>query len=83
MNRISRRNWLNTDIGLKSSGGMFDLIDNMIKTIYRINDDEYCNLCGVITDDELILLLTENPTFIEKRKMIQILNIYAVYGREV
>lgn len=83
MSRISRRNWLNKDIGYKSSGGMFDLFDNMLKTIYRINDDEYDHLCEVMTDDELNLFITENPTFAEKRKMIGLLNKYVVYGRGV
>lgn len=79
MSRIDRRDWLNKDIGYKSSGGLFDLFDNQIKTIYRINDDEYDHLCEVMSNDESQLFVTENPTFTEKRKMIELLNKYIKY----
>ena len=39
--RLERRNRTYGDLGIKSSGGMFDLFDNAIKEIYRINDNEY------------------------------------------
>jgi hypothetical protein len=80
MSRIDRRNWLESDIGYKSSGGIFDLFDNGIKSIYRINDDEFDHLCGVMTDDELNLFVNENPTFAEKRKMIELLNKHIQYN---
>ena len=38
MSRISRKN--RTDLGLKSSGGVFDLFDNVIKEVWRVNDEE-------------------------------------------
>jgi hypothetical protein len=79
MSRIDRRNWLESDIGYKSSGGMFDLFDNSIKSIYRINDDEFDHLCGVMTDEETQLFVTENPTFAEKRMMIELLNKHIKY----
>ena len=79
MSRINRKNWLNKDIGYKSSGGMFDLIDNQIKSIYRINDDEYDHLCEVMSDDEMDIFVTDKPTYADKRKMIELLNKYIKY----
>jgi hypothetical protein len=76
MSRIDRRNWLDNDMGIKSKGGMTDLFDNQIKSVYRINDDEFDYLCEVMEDDELNLFVTETPTFAEKRKMIEFLFIF-------
>jgi hypothetical protein len=74
MSRIDRRNWVGKDMGIKSSGGLMDVFDNHIKGLYRINDDEYDHLCEVMTDEETQLFVTENPTFAEKRMMIELLN---------
>jgi len=79
MSRINRRHWLNKDMGIKSSGGMYDIFDNQIKTVYRINDDEYDHLCEVMTDEETDIFVTEIPTFADKRKMIELLNKYIKY----
>ncbi len=79
MSRIDRKHWLNKDMGIKHKGGMLDLFDNHIKVVYRINDDEYDHLCEVMTDEETHLFVTENPTFADKRKMIELLNKYIKY----
>lgn len=79
MSRINRRNWLNEDIGYKLSGGMLDLFDNHIKSVYRINDDEYDHMCEVMSDDETQLFVTENPTFAQKRAIIELLNKHVNY----
>ena len=79
MSRINRKNWLNKDIGYKSSGGMFDLFDNYIKSTYRINDDEYDHLCQVMSDDEMDIFVTDTQTYADKRKMIELLNKYIKY----
>jgi hypothetical protein len=79
MSRINRKHWLNKDMGIKSSGGMYDIFDNQIKTVYRINDDEYDHLCEVMTDEETDIFVTEIPTFADKRKMIELLNKYIKY----
>lgn len=79
MSRIDRKNWLNKDIGYKSSGGILDLFDNQIKAVYRINDDEFDYLCGVMTDEETDIFVNQNPTFAEKRKMIELLNKHINY----
>ncbi|MFN3590172.1 MAG: hypothetical protein ACK4UP_12385 [Spirosomataceae bacterium] len=34
------------------SGGMYDLIDGIVKLAYRITDAEYDYLCEVLTDEE-------------------------------
>jgi hypothetical protein len=56
MSRLSRKNRTNSECGIKTSGGVTDLFDNTIKTVWRINDQEY---------DSIL-----ETTFYEKRKMI-------------
>jgi hypothetical protein len=79
MSRITRKNWIGKDMGIKSSGGLMDVFDNHIKGLYRINDDEFDHLCEVMTDEETQLFVTENPTFAEKRMMIELLNKHIKY----
>jgi hypothetical protein len=79
MSRINRVNWLSKDMGIKSKGGVLDLIDNQIKVIYRINDDEFDYLCEVMSDDELDIFVTDKPTIADKRKMIELLNKHIKY----
>jgi hypothetical protein len=74
--RIERRKWTNKDIGFKTSGGPTDLFDNAIKSVLRINDNEYDLICENATDEELELILKEELLFIEKRKLLMILNKY-------
>ena len=76
MSRLERKNRTFGDIGYKHEGGMFDLFDNSIKTAYRINDEEYDYICEKATDAELELVITETPTFKQKRQIISILNNY-------
>lgn len=80
MSRIDRKNWLNKDIGIKNKGGMIDLFDNMIKTAYRITDEEYDHLCEIMNEDEMDIFVNEKPTFADKRKMIELLNIHINYN---
>lgn len=70
MSRLSRRNRTNFECGIKSSGGITDLFDNLIKTTWRITDREYDDILEKMTDEEMDLFIKENPTFNEKRKMI-------------
>lgn len=79
MSRIDRRNWLNPDMNTSFLGGIFDYADRVIKSTYRINDDEYNHLCGVMTNEEMDIFLTERPTFSQKRKMINLLNKHIKY----
>jgi len=70
MSRLSRRNRTNSDCGIKKSGGLTDLFDNVIKSAWRITDKEYDSILEKMTDEEMSLFLTEKPTFEEKRRMI-------------
>jgi hypothetical protein len=81
MGRIDRKGWLNKDMGIKSKGGMFDMFDNHIKVVYRINDEEFDYLCEVMSDDETDIFVNERPTFSDKRKMIELLNKHIRYER--
>ena len=51
MTRFERKN--RTDINYKGCGGITDALDDMIKQLWRINDDEYDYLCETLTDEEL------------------------------
>jgi hypothetical protein len=68
--RLLRKNRTKSECGIKTSGGITDLIDNTIKSVWRINDQEYDSILEKMTDEEMDLFLTENPTFEEKKKMI-------------
>jgi hypothetical protein len=70
MSRLSRKNRTNSECGIKSSGGITDLFDNMVKSLWRIDDEEYDFIIERMTDSEMDLFLKESPTFAEKRKMI-------------
>lgn len=72
MSRLSRKNRTNKDCGIKNKGGITDLIDNAMKSAWRINDREYDFLLERMTDSEISLFLTETPTFTEKRKMVNL-----------
>lgn len=66
--RLNRKN--RQDIDLKGSGGIFDVLDDHIKTVYRINDNEYDYLCEVMTDEELDLFVREPATFGERKQLL-------------
>ncbi len=70
MSRLSRRNRTNSDCGIKKSGGLTDIFDNVIKSAWRITDKEYDSILEKMTDEEMSLFLTEKPNFEEKRRMI-------------
>jgi hypothetical protein len=82
MGRINRRLWTNEQIGYKYKGGLADLLDNAIKSAFRINDEEYNLLCEKATEKELntIILDEKEFTFKRGREAIQILNKYINYG---
>jgi hypothetical protein len=72
--RLVRRKRTCEDVGIKSSGGMFDLFDNAIKEFLRINDEEYDFLIENATDSELDLLLKQEFTYGEQKEIIRILD---------
>jgi len=80
MSRITRRNWTEDKFGIVSKGSLPDLFDNTVKSVYRITDQEYDLLAEKMTETEMNLFITENPTYAEKRVMIQLLNKYIDYS---
>lgn len=74
MSRLSRKNRTNSELGIKNKGAITDLIDNAIKSTWRINDKEYDFLLDRMTDEEMHnfidIVQSESSTFSEKKKMI-------------
>lgn len=64
-----------SDIDYVAKGGIFDLFDNHMKSVFRINDDEYDFICEHTDDDSETsnLLVQEKLTFTEKRKLLSFL----------
>jgi len=72
MSRLSRKNRTNSECNIRNSGGITDLFDNTIKSIWRINDSEYDFILDKMTDTEMELFISENPTFTQKRQMLRL-----------
>jgi len=73
MDRFSRKN--RKDINYLSAGGFFDAIDNGVKEIWRINDEELDYICENATDDEMFyFIVDEKSTISDIKKGIQIVN---------
>ena len=78
MERLKRKNRTSKDLGLSSKGGLSDLVDNAIKSTYRINDEEYDFICQNATEEDLDFLLNEKPNMSEKKMAIKILNKHLI-----
>jgi hypothetical protein len=67
------------------SGGLTDLMDNMIKLFYNITDDELDKICDLATTEEIELFIQatgkeDKPaTFCEIRKGFIVRNKYVEY----
>ncbi len=72
MSRLSRKNRTNSDCNIRNTGGITDLFDNTIKSIWRINDTEYDFILDKMTDTEMELFISEKPTFTQKRQMLRL-----------
>lgn len=72
MSRLSRKNRTNSDCNIRNTGGITDLFDNTIKSIWRINDSEYDFILDKMTDTEMELFISEKPTFTQKRQMLRL-----------
>jgi hypothetical protein len=74
MSRLSRKNRTNSELGIKNKGAITDLIDNAIKSTWRINDKEYDFLLDRMTDDQMHhfidIMQSKSPTFSEKRNLL-------------
>lgn len=79
MSRINRKFWTPKDLGIKETGNLIDVFDNHIKSVYRINDQEFDYLCEVFDDSQIELFVTDNPTYAQKRALITLLNLYIKY----
>lgn len=64
------------DIEFRESGGMSDLFDNAFKAGLNLTDDEYDYIAEHMTDEESMLLVNDNPTFTQKREVINIRSKY-------
>ena len=81
MSRISRKN--RKDILIAVRGGLSDIMDNVMKEVWRINDYEYDYICDNATDEELSIITNDKPTFTEARQAITIVDKYVADSRDV
>ncbi len=68
--RLSRKG---VDLGEARNGGIFGLMDSLMKETCRISEDELDLLCDIATDDELDLAMADNLTFAQKRELLKFL----------
>jgi len=72
---------LNPEIKFAGSGGILDLMDNVVKAGFNITDDQFDFICEEATDEELdalteVLFDDSMATFSQRRKAIEIRNKY-------
>lgn len=72
MDRFSRLN--RTDINFKGCGGLTDAFDDVIKQLWRINDEEYDWICEYATEEGLDAFLLFDETISGLKNSIQIVN---------
>jgi len=68
--RLSRKG---VDLGEARNGGIFGLMDSLMKETCRISEDELDLLCDIATEDELDLAMADNLTFSQKRELLKFL----------
>ena len=81
MGRLSRKN--RSDILIAASGGLQDLLDNVMKEVWRINDAEYDYICENATDEELSIIVNDKPTFSEAKRAIEIVDRYCAEAQDL
>lgn len=67
---------INVHNGKRNNISIFDLFDDVIKSAFNINDAEYDFIAEKASDEDLNILLIEEPTFQQRRKMIEIRTKY-------
>ena len=72
MSRLGRKN--RTDIIIKSSGGMSDLFDNVIKEAWRINDEEFDFIIEDMGTPEMDLFISESLNFSDAKRMLNLVD---------
>lgn len=66
--------------GLVGGGGLYDLFDNVVKTLFNITDQEYDFIIENSTDAEIDIFVSalgtmeKSSTFTERRKAIELRN---------
>ena len=81
--RLNTRNRTEVDLGILSKGGLLDLFDNQIKTLYSLTDEEFDYICENASEDQIAILLKDpnldytinkkeyvSLTFTERRQII-------------
>jgi hypothetical protein len=83
MTRLERKNRTPEDLGIRDSGGVTDLMDNMFKSTFRVNDDEMDYFCEHATNEEMNVVMevealidTDNVLFKHKKDALTIINRY-------
>ncbi len=73
MTRMERKN---NDFEYMGRGGITDAFDDMIKQIWRVDNEQLDHICSTATDEELQALTPPLETWEAKRKALQILSKY-------
>ncbi len=82
MTRFERKN--RTDIIYKGCGGLTDAFDDVIKDMWRINDDEYDYICEMATNEELDMFIPDNnPRISDLKNSINFVNGILVKFNEI
>jgi len=74
--------------GTPMSGGLTDLMDMAIYSLYNITSDELDTICKLCTDEEMdqfvdgLGSLDTPPTFTEKRQGLMVRNKYVDYYKK-
>lgn len=68
MSRLDRRN--RKDLDITEKGGMFDMTDNMIKSMWRINDEELNFISERLNDEDIFLFTSDCLKFSEAKRIL-------------
>lgn len=74
MTRFERKKRDYSDLKIVSTGGLFDLVDNAIKSAYYLTDEEYDTVIEQMDDIELDLFVKEDLKFSEARIVLSSIN---------
>lgn len=77
MTRFDRKNRQDIKSNLSNGNlknGIFDIIDDTMKSVWRINDDEYDYIIDNLSDDELKTFSLSDPSITDIKIMISKVN---------
>ena len=76
--RIERRKWGQEEYKFVQNG-FLDVLDNAIKEVYRITDEEFDYLAENMGDEEIELFMASRvASFEEKRKLLQMIKRHLI-----